>query len=488
MGVSSKHRCYGEFEEIWRRCRDAAAGEDAVKARDVTPAVRSTGDIVRRRERHYLPQPLGQEDADYEAYKGRAQWYGATSGTIDALIGAAFRRRPAPVLPEGMDALLADIDHMGTPFDSFVRDTLLDVMQVGRAGLMVDVPGDDAPPLERRPYLVCWKAEQIINWRSEMTPSGARLSLVVLAQTDYDVTSEDLYEETQVQRYRVLRLDDDGLYVHETYEEDAKGGVTLVAHTEPKSSAGRLDFIPFVFVNANGLGVDPVRPPLLPLVNVNMHHYVLSADLNHGLHFTALPTPWVSGGSDEQKYYIGSECGWNLPAGASVGYLEFSGSGLSAIRDEMKADEDRMVVLGARMLRSEKREAETAEALRLAQSGDQARLAVMVDTVDIAMTKALGWMAEWGRYGSSEDVQAGLSRDFIDGRLSTADAEAFMRMAQSGYLTDEDVFRLYSEGELLSSEDTEESWLAKLDEQRRRVTGAGMGVPIDNEEQGAEQA
>ena len=38
-----------------------------------------------------------------------------------------------------------------------------------------------------------------------------------------------------------------------------------------------------------------IEVPLEDIIAVNLDHYRLDADFKHGLHFTALPTAWVSG-------------------------------------------------------------------------------------------------------------------------------------------------------------------------------------------------
>ena len=38
-----------------------------------------------------------------------------------------------------------------------------------------------------------------------------------------------------------------------------------------------------------------IKFPLADIIVVNLDHYRLTADYKHGMHFTALPTAWVSG-------------------------------------------------------------------------------------------------------------------------------------------------------------------------------------------------
>jgi hypothetical protein len=43
---------------------------------------------------------------------------------------------------------------------------------------------------------------------------------------------------------------------------------------------------------------------------VNLDHYRLHADYRHGMHFTALPTAWVSGFDKAATLRIGSSTAW----------------------------------------------------------------------------------------------------------------------------------------------------------------------------------
>src|SRR5438874_12512380 len=62
--------------------------------------------------------------------------------------------------------------------------------------------------------------------------------------------------------------------------------------------------------------------PLADIVAVNLDHYRLDADYKHGVHFTALPTAWVSGFDKTATLRIGSSAAWVAEAtGATAGFL-----------------------------------------------------------------------------------------------------------------------------------------------------------------------
>ena len=82
------------------------------------------------------------------------------------------------------------------------------------------------------------------------------------------------------------------------------------------------------------------KPPLLDLVDVNLHHWRLSCDYNHGLHYTGLPTAIAAGfPKSNDGYRIGAGAAWwSEEPNAKAYYLEFTGEGLTAMRDALAED------------------------------------------------------------------------------------------------------------------------------------------------------
>ena len=90
----------------------------------------------------------------------------------------------------------------------------------------------------------------------------------------------------------------------------------------------------------------------------------------HGLHFTALPTAWVSGFDKAATLRIGSSTAWVSGDAGGDGWVPgVHGQGLTTFERAMDRDERLMAVLGSRMLEDEKRVGETATAIELRQSG-----------------------------------------------------------------------------------------------------------------------
>ena len=114
-------------------------------------------------------------------------------------------------------------------------------------------------------------------------------------------------------------------------EEDAAQGARkaeweMVETRIPLRLGKPLPLIPFVFHGPRHSLPDVDELPLADIIAVNLDHYRLDADYKHGLHFTALPTAWVSGFDKGASLRIGSSTAWvSETPGATAGFLEFTG-------------------------------------------------------------------------------------------------------------------------------------------------------------------
>ena len=202
-----------------------------------------------------------------------------------------------------------------------------DVIGLGRAGTLVDWEAE----AEQRAYAVFYRAEQIINWCVERVNGRNVPTLVVLRETaegagianSQSQMAEDDFGSSPVEQIRVLRLvaGDNGdvfcrvdVWQEKVIErswlgfgrQKGKRQWVLVDSRVPRRLGKPLPLIPFVFHGPRHSRPDVDRGPLEDIIAVNLDHYRLDADFKHGLHFTALPTAWVSGFDKGASLRIGS--------------------------------------------------------------------------------------------------------------------------------------------------------------------------------------
>jgi hypothetical protein len=465
--VDSTHLEYDENVTAWLRARDVFAGEDAVKAAGV----------------RYLPRLDSQSDDEYAAYKCRASFFNATARTADGFVGLIFRRDATFKIPEktsgvgrSLAMFLDDADMLGNSLPAFAKDVIREVMTVGRAGTLVDWEDE----VEQRAYAVLYATEQIINWRTERVNGRNLLTLLVLREASRKHTEEaDPFVHEATEQLRVLRLveqskkDDSGksewFYQVEIWQPDkkkAKRSKTEWVKTEtrvPLRLGKPLPLIPFVFHGPRNCQTCVDKLPLADIIAVNLDHYRLNADYKHGLHFTALPTAWVSGFDKGSELRIGSSSAWVAETpGATAGFLEFTGQGLTTFERAMDRDERLMAVLGTRMLEPQKRAVETADAIELRQSGENSVLSAVSLSVSDSLTQVLRWVYWWN---STEDlpeaigddrVLAQLNTDFSAKGMSSDELTAVVSAWQAGALSRESMFELFRRGEVLPAGRTNE--------------------------------
>ena len=374
MALDSIHPQYARWLKFWKLCRDVRAGSDAVKA---------NGERV-------LPKPGGMTPGAYSAYKMRAQVYGAFARTVDGLLGCLFRSPPGVTASDELTGELEDVTLLGQDLTSFATQLLGELLTTGRAALMLDVLVDETN--NPRPFWKVLDAEQVIAWER----SQGQLRRIVWKESLVEMNDKGEYLE--VERLKIGALIE-SVYVLKTYrKQEVSGGLgqdqedwVLLNESIPVHNGEPLDHIEMLIVDlVPSAGATPSEPPLLSLADAVIGHYQLSADLRHALHWTALPTPWVAGrggAGDGEPLRIGSQTAWDLPAGAQVGMLEFTGPGVNAIAAEMTRAELHMAALGARLLAEPQRSAETAETTRIKSSAETSILMGLVATASAALTQ-----------------------------------------------------------------------------------------------------
>ncbi len=454
MPVNTRHPLYKISFPLWTKMRDTTAGEEAVKLAGV----------------RYLPMLGGQTQSAYDGYRMRAMFYGATGRTVLAMTGLVHRRPADVQFPVAQQDILKTISQEGSSLEVLMKEVTYENISQGRVGLYVDAAVDSDTP-----YVALYKATNVINWQTKEINGANMLIRVVLRET-YTIYEEgDQFTAIEKEQYREVyltatQIDEESeveylvkvnVWREQEKEEDSDETEWYIAEDyTPTQRGGRpLTAIPFVFVNKANLLPQPSEPPLLDLANVNLSHYRTSADLEHGRHFTALPTPWAAGFDVEegQALPIGSTKAWIAEdPQAKAGYLEFSGAGLASLDQAEQEKRATMAVLGGRMLeRSTTDGQEATETVKIRNAGEQSALRTLADTEGSAWTKVLRIVAEWigiTAEDSLEKVSVTMNTDFnaipIDNQRITTLMEAVQQglMSWDVFYWNMDQGEMYPEG------------------------------------------
>lgn len=478
MSVQFQHPLYSEHLPKWVRCRDAASGQDAVHAAGTS----------------YLPKLKDQSDDDYKAYRGRAVFFNASWRTISGLTGMLFRKPVKVEAPAITKTLLDTVTEDGQPIGIFAREVVEECLKVGRAGVLVDYPDADpdtitkadAALLNLRPTMAVYQAENIINWKQAVIANRRVLTMVVLVENDE--TSVDEFESKIEKQFRVLDLlSVDGVLQYRIrlfkIDETTKAEQQIGEDVFPAMNGKQLAFIPFYFLSADDTCAEPDDPPLIDLVDLNLSHYRTTADYEHGCHFTGLPTGYVTGYTPEEnaaKMYLGSATMLTFPdPNAKLGFLEFSGQGLDALKANLDRKETQMAVLGARMLEQQKKAAESAEAAGIHRAGENSMLADVAQAISLGLTAALQTFSDWA--GGNGKATLELNRDFFPRPMSAQEMTALVTSWQQGAISPQTLFDNLQAGQIIAEGKTFEEEQVQITDQMITAPSAPVAEPIEPE-------
>lgn len=441
--VSTPIAAYTAAAPSWKLIRDACAGESVIKAAGV----------------EYLPRPnpgdTSKEANDrFDQYVKRAVWYGASGRTVEGLLGLAFQKDPKIVVPQTLNDLLKNVDGAGQTITQHMHETLGQVLECGRAGLLTDFPKASGPTsladertLGIRPTITFYDALSIINWRTVLVGGEARLELVVLQETH---STYDDFGQSDEKQYRVLRLRG-GVYTVELWREDKDASSSgsrkwKIVDTIIPVDGNRNTFseIPFTFIGSKNNGVRVNKAPMLDIASLNVAHYRNSADYEDSVYFCGQPQFWIAGLDVEWRdwlkkegIYVGSRQILPLPANGSAGILQAQPNTLA--KEAMGGKEQQMAALGARLIQADK----TLKTATQQQSEDAVANSVLglcADNVSAAYVRSLTWAGRFSRTGEGK-IEVAIPKDFTQFTIAPEELSALIQSVQSGMVPLSDFWR-----------------------------------------------
>ncbi len=516
MPVDACHNEYIENLPEWRKYRDVIAGAKKVK---------DGGEI-------YLPKIADMGSDDYIAYKQRAVFFNATGRTVESFVGMIFRKDPEFETDASLDPFKEDVTLEGESLYEFAKFIVGEVIAIGRGGTLVEWSKEEA-----RPYFAHYPAEQIINWRAQRVNGKTTVSMIVLHElvlesealqvADGKETADQSENDTQrnpikagvvdhssytggvessggnqsddftprmINQIRVLKLvppqsgQGDWVYQVEIWQKEKsekKTNYVLISTITPERKGQTIPEIPFVFHNANNLLPQVDKSPMADIVEMNLAHYRTSADLEHGRHYTALPTPYVFGIDSKTVIKLGSRTAIvsDNPQ-CNAGFLEFTGTGLTSLEKSLEEKEHQMSVLGARMLEAPKRAAETVEVLQMKQTGEQSSLAQIAATSSCALQRLLRWAYFWiapanmNFSDTEQKAKVELNTEFNPTDINPNLVNAIGAAQSQGLLSRESAVWALKKGELVNPTRSVEEEIALIDAEMKLK---GTPIPLKDD-------
>ena len=506
MSVSFMRSELSSMLLVYSIIRDCIEGEPAIKGwllsgTNITqnPAGFNGGganpvlsDTILLRARRYLPMPnetdQSQKNKDrYRQYLQRAVWYNVTARTLEGMVGQIFLIPPVIEVPSELKPMLTDSDGDGLSFVQGAKKSVSDTMAYGRCGLYVDYPKTSGEVNKAqissgaiKPMIQVIQPWNIYNWRTKKINGKTVLTMVVIREVS-DNYDEDGYSVDQSEGYRVLKLDPStGNYTIEVYEPaDARDGAVNsitdpmvaaalpskanVAYNQsdtivPTDGAGKpFTYIPFTFVGSKNNDPAVDKPPLYDLASLNLAHYRNSADFEESCHMVGQPTPWATGLDESWVHNVlhdsiplGSRAGIPLPTGAQIGLMQANANQMPL--EAMKAKEDEMFALGAKLV-VQKRVQRTATEAAVDASSETSVLTNVANNVSTAYEFAFKCAAQFVNADASKikvalntqfelntltpDEQSKVVASWVQGAISFGEMRETLRKAGTATLPDD---------------------------------------------------
>jgi len=434
--------------------RDALEGERAVKEKTV----------------EYLPAPPGMntgrnevlgstgkhvEETDYDFYLGFAEFPEIVDPALIGFQGVLHAKAPTVKLLPDMEYLAEDATPDGLTLNDLWQLVTREILAGGRVGLLADISVDD------RVRFVPYSAENILNWRARPARKGGGASFVVLREIQEHHPSdrdgvEDEFKVVQKDVWRELRLNDlssnSEKVVYQTRlwekaEKDSKeageGGLVPITDVEGADADGwvtiqffgkRIDWIPFLSINAIDISYKYGSIPMLPLARRAYSVYRLTADYRRALYLKGDPQPYVSGidKKDAPKRTGGAGLWTFIDHRVTAQYLDVDGDGgIPMMADEIKRQLERFDQEGGRLLSVTNRP-ESGDALKHRLRAHQVTLRNVVINAGAGMQQALR-MAAAMMGKNADEVTFRPDLDFSEPGMTSSDAVGWAQARQQGF-------------------------------------------------------
>lgn len=456
FGVSLTHPSYDEFLPVWEKNRDAHAGEEAIKAKGTK----------------YLPQLNGQTKGEYDSYKRRAQFFGATNRTVESYLGMVFRKDPiymytsngeeSQEIADYFKEAFKTITYDGKSFNTLIHNIVEEIIITNRVGVLVDMPPLDPVEAQNmtleeyeqrkiKPMASLYKAESIINWYVEIIDNQLLPVLFVLRETKkvfakkslqmydadvYRILYLENWEDKELRRYKSIKIEqqftDTGLPLSNTVPGRLK--VTEISY--PMIDGEYFKHIPFYIMTDRGLDYMKMYYPMInDLTNTNIGHYMNSADWENELHWVGVKTLYFP---DWDKAVYGEpRIGGAMAGPANTVPVLLEPKSDSGIKEEMILKEGRMSILGAERISQKGRYIPSAETARITAASEASVLTNMVNHLSKSLSTIADVIIRWMRpalvqFDGELACTVIVNNDFYQDDMSGAELVNWMSALQQG--------------------------------------------------------
>lgn len=388
MTVSTLHPEYSSAVKRWKLIRDIIdnCAKDRIRTPDINDPVRSA------------------------QYKDDAILTNFTKLTQTGLTGLVFRKPPVIELPAALQYLYEDATGAGVNIWQFSQSTVSETISLGRYGFLNDFNTDSG-----KAFIKPYAPEAIVNWKTRLVNGVMQPWLIVLTEQKVNEDPNDVFSQDMVTQYRVLRLDDNGVYYQSIYNEDEE----LVSQIYVTDNKGLLfDYIPFFFAGSvnNDWVID--YQPLYDLSVVNLGHYRCSADLLESSWICGQPTYHLDIGETSEDEFKENNQDVNLGSRKMLitkgGKMELIQANSNQLVSQIMKDlMEQAVGLGAKIIEGAQGTRETAEGAKIRHASAHSALYTLTNNVGWAIEKCIRTLCRF-MGANPDEVKYMLNGEFFD--------------------------------------------------------------------------
>lgn len=470
---------------VWIFLQDMLDGQDAVKTKTTT----------------YLPQEPAELGDDYDRRLARSLFFEDYRDCVVNLTGMVFRKPPSlsddvPELIRGREAekneegeitqaakegLAENIDNAGTHINVFLQRVFQDGF-FGHTFIVVDtapmstetsnaagVPtAQDQLNAGARSYWVQRKAIDTLNWRWAIV-NGRTIPTQATFQ-ECTKETDGLFGETEVTRWRVYRLDENGdaewqLWEQQTVSDSGDVQIVMTASGKILTKKGQpLKRLPIAVHYGEYEGFWKSRPPLKGIADISRAYYQKYSDLTSIEHHTCAVTLCITGADDQSgDKTLGGNRVIYLPQLATAEFLTVDGDSIPALERDLEALEKRMVQKGLDFIREkEKQVPPTATEVMLAYTQRTSKLSMMTRSLKDCAEQALSITAEMEGLDQGGSISLGVDENSLS--LSWEQIRILSELNERGQLSLQSVWALMERADQLPEDFDPRVELNRLDE------------------------
>ena len=447
-----------EANKKYQLIRDVIAGSNAVKEK---------GEIYLPFTNFYADISTQQSKKDYNNYLKRATFFNFTARTLRSLLGQVFVNEPEIVVQPALQFAIDDATGGGVSLVQLAKLVASTVIAYGRAGLFVNLPetvgnlSADQILNNYRPSIELFQPWQVINWRTKII-GGKKLLTLVVIERDY-VVEDDGYNQATSKEWVVLQLDQNNDYLFQVFRKELS--TPFVAYY-PTNAAGQVyKEIPFFFIGSvnNECGID--EAPLYEIADINVAHYVNSADYEQSCFVCGQPTLIIIGASTQKgddlakTYALGANSAINLPIGGDAKMLQPEHNLEPAVA--MRHKEEKMIELGARLV--ERGGAQrTATEITITSLTENSALSMIAQNVSNGLTNSLQMLATF--IGEATDqIIIMLNTDYSLLTSTAADVKEAVAAKAAGAITFSELRAVLRRAKMATLDDKEAKEIIDLE-------------------------